>query len=124
MAFIAGLFSPDQTYDAFDADMKDLQRDRIVLEEQKRQIDVRFNNTAQNSPKRITLERERQNLMASMERIDTQLGQIGEARVALGKFRDSTTVIHRHGPARVLTTMLYDKDIPGQLVNAIERESL
>jgi hypothetical protein len=124
LAFIAGLFSPDQTYDAFDAEVQDLRRDRIVMEVQKKQVDLRFDNANENSWKRVALERQRQNLVALTEKIDTQIEQIGEARVALGKFWDSTTVIHRHGPARVLATTLFENDIPGQLVDAIERESL
>ena len=124
LAFVTGLFAPDEAQDAFYTEEQRLRRDRVVLEEQKKQFDVRFDNTEEGDWKRVNLERDRQNLMASIEEIDGQLTEVSDARVALGKLRDSTTVIHRHGTARVLATTMFHDNIEGHLVNAIENESL
>ncbi|MBU0717448.1 MAG: hypothetical protein KJ749_04295, partial [Planctomycetes bacterium] len=124
LAFVTGLFAPDEAHDAFYAEEQRLRRERIVLEEQKTQFDLRYDNTGEGEWKRVSLERDRQNLMASIEGIDEQLEEISGARIALGKLRDSTTVIHRHGTARVLATTMFHNEIEGHLANAIENESL
>jgi hypothetical protein len=124
LMFVAGLFSPDEADAAFDREQSALHRDRIVLAEQQRQLDARFNNTSPDNERRVSLERQRQDLMAQIEDIDTQLGQVGKARFAVAKLRGSTGIIHRKGPATVLATSLMDDQLPARLADAIERESM
>lgn len=124
LMFVAGLFDPDQTNDAFQQEVRTLRRERMVLQEQQKQIELRFNQTNEANFRRVNLERERQQTIASIENLDSQIERIGEARMALAKLHETTGVIHRNGPAKVLVTSLFDDGIPAYLANAIESESL
>jgi hypothetical protein len=124
LMYVAGLFSPGKSFDLFDQEVHSLQRDRAVFEEENRQIQQRFAQCGETSHKRIDLERDRQNVLAAIETIDTQIAQIGEARIALAKMRESSGVIHREGPAHILTASIIDGAVPIYLADAIERESL
>jgi len=124
LMYVASLFSPGKSFDLFDQEVNALKRDRVVFEEENRQIQQRFAQCGETSHKRIDLERGRQNVLAAIETIDTQIAQIGEARIALAKVRESSGVIHREGPARILTASIIDGAVPMYLADAIERESL
>lgn len=124
LMFIAGLFVPDDAFGAFDEEERALRRDRIVLEEEKNRIDQRFADTPEQGCRRVSLERNRQNVIAAIRAIDDDIGQTEEARVALTSLRESTDIIHRHGTARILTATLFDDGVPSHLADAIERESL
>jgi len=124
LMYVAGLFSPGQNFDLFEDEARALQHDRVVLAEEKRQIDLRFDQSAATGNHRVALERDRQNVLAAIESIDAQIAQIGEARIALGKLRDNSEVIHRKGPACILATSLVDNSVPMPLASAIERESM
>ena len=124
LMFTAGMFAPDETFDAFAAEERSLRRERILLEEQTNLVNRRFDATDEDSCRRVSLEWERQNLLAEIEAIDGYLRQLGESRVALNRLRDSTEIIHRHGPARVLTATIFGHDVPVYLADTIERESL
>ena len=124
LMFTTGLFAPDETFDAFAAYERSLRRELVVLREQQNLINRRYDATDEDSCRRVSLERDRQNLVAEIEEVDGQIRQLGEARVALNWLRDSTEVIHRHGPARVLTATIFGHSVPAYLADAIERESL
>jgi len=124
LLFVTGLFAPDETFDAFDRQKAALARERVVLNEQKRQLDWQYNQASENSHRRIFVERQRQNVVAEIDKIDNQLGKIDETRVAVNKLRENTDVIHRHGPAQVLAATFVGEEIPALFVNAVERESL
>jgi len=124
LMYVAGLFTPGKSFDLFDQEVHALQRDRAVFEEENRQVQQRFAQCGETSHKRIDLERDRQNVLAAIETIDTQIAQIGEARIALAKLRESSGVIHREGPARIMTASIIDGAVPMYLADAIERESL
>lgn len=124
LLFVTGLFAPDETFDAFERQAAALGRERVVLSEQKKQLDWKYQNSTENSNRRIALERQRQNVIAEMDKIDHQVGKIKETRVAVNKLRQNTDVIHRHGPAQVLAATFIGEDIPAMFVNAVEQESL
>ena len=124
LMYVAGLFAPSKSFDLFDQEVHALQRERAVYEEQNRQIQQRFAQCGETSHMRIVLEKERQNALASIETIDSQIAQINEARVALAKVRESSGIIHREGTARIMTASIIDGEVPMYLVDAIERESL
>ncbi len=124
LMFVAGLFSPDDTFDAFRDEEQALQHDNVVLMEQKRQIDMRFDNTSPQSRNRVLIERQRQNIIAALESIENQTSEIAEARVALNQLRDSTDIIHRQENARIMTATIFDTGMPGPLADAIENEAM
>lgn len=124
LLFVTGLFAPDETFDAFQRQQSALERERIVLNEQKRQLDWRYDQCSPISNKRLWIERQRQNVLAEIDKIDGQIEKIDETRVAVNRLRENTDVIHRHGPAQVLAASFIGEDIPAMFVSAIERESL
>ncbi|MFQ5493827.1 MAG: hypothetical protein ACE5EX_00435 [Phycisphaerae bacterium] len=124
LMFVSGLFAPDASFDAFDAEQRSLQRERVVVERQKRRVDQRIDQLPETSRKRVALERERQTAIGAMEAIDAQIQQLNGARVALNKLRNSTQIIHRFGPAYVLAASMFDRGMPAYLASAIENEAL
>lgn len=124
LAFANELFAPDSSWKWLSMEQKSLQRERIVLEAQKRQVDALFDQVDQASPQRIAFERNRQEVIAAIAQIDEQLGQLGEARVALQTLKDSSKIIHRTGDTRLLAASWVDPNIPFHIRDAIEHESL
>jgi hypothetical protein len=124
LMFVSGLFAPDEAFQAFEDQRETLLRKRIVLQEQKRLLDRKFSQASRESQKRIMIERERQDLIGQFDVIDTEIRLMNEAKVALNQLRNTTEVIHRHGPARIVTATLVDDRVPAYLVDALERESL
>jgi hypothetical protein len=124
LMFVAGLFAPDEAGAAFDREQSTLRRERAVLAERQRQIEMQYNDCSEWNEKRVSLERQRQDLMAEMEDIDAQVRQVEQARVAAAEIRESTGIIHRQGPTTVLAACLMDQQLPARLADAIERESM
>jgi hypothetical protein len=124
LLFTTGLFAPDETFEAFDRQESSLRRDRVVWQEWKNQLDGQFNELRPDSQRRVHIERQRQNVIAQMEKIDYQIEQIDETRVAVGTLRENTEVIHRHGPAQVLAATMMGSQIPALFANAVEQQSL
>ncbi len=124
LMFVAGLFSTDGSFDAFRDEENALQRERVVLMEQKRQVDMRFERTAPLSANRIVYERQRQNIIAALEGIDNDNSSISSARVALNQLRSTTDIIHRQENARIMTATIFDGAMPTSLADAIANESL
>jgi len=124
LMFVRGLFSPDETLDAFQEEQRSLERDRVVLDAQQRQFDMRINDLDPRSSRRVALQRNQQDVLAAIDRVDRDIHRLDDARTALADLRESTRVIHRHGPARMITASLFDKGMPGYIADAIERECL
>ena len=124
LMFVAGLFAPEEANAAFDREQSALRRERTVLAEQQRRVDAQFDDCSAWNEKRVSIERQRQDLMAQMEDIDAQLHQIEQAKFAAGKLRESTDVIHRQGPTAVMAASMMDDQLPARLADAIERESM
>ena len=124
LMFVAGLFAPEEANAAFDREQAELRRERTVLAEQQRWYDAQFDDCSAGNEKRISIERRRQDLMAQVEEIDAQLRQIDQAKVAAGKLRDATDVIHRQGPTAVMAASMMDDQLPARLADAIERQSM
>lgn len=124
LTFLAGMSSDATPTDAFANERHRLERDRVVLEEKKRQVDLRFEQTAEDSVNRVRILRERQTLIARLETLNGQIGHVDRAVVALGTLSKATAEIHRHGHTRVLAATVWDGDIPDYLVDAIERNSV
>ncbi len=122
--FIASLASPGETFDPFTQEQENLRRERLILEEQKRQIDMRFNDTDKMSMRRVSLERDRQHIIGEIESIDSQIGELGTAKVAMTNLKHSTEVIHRMGPARIMTATIIDGAMPSYIVDALESGSI
>ncbi|MCH7596092.1 MAG: hypothetical protein IID35_05975 [Planctomycetes bacterium] len=124
LQFVVAMFAPDEAMRVFSQQQAELGRDRTVLIEQKHQIDVRFGNAPNGNARRTRLEAKRQSVLAEIAKIDAQIEQIEEARVAITTLRESTSIIHRHGTAHIVTASLMNSGIPAYLADAIERESL
>lgn len=124
LAFVTGMFAPDVAREIFDDEAQKLQRDRVVLQERKRQIDLRFDRLAEDSTRRIDVERDRQVIASAIDNVDKRLNETSNARVALNALYDSCGVIHRQGTARVLTASIVDGSLPAYVVDALERNAL
>ncbi len=124
LTFVAALFSPNDSSNAFDDDMRSLQRTRIVLEEHRQRFALKLAAVTPTNPKRAAVQRDLQQAIARIEAVDNELNDITDARVALGTLKDSTSIIHRYGATRVMTAAIMDQTVPEYLVDAIERESL
>lgn len=124
LAFMAGLAAPGEAADVFDGEERALKHDKAVLREEQRQIEARYNATNDKSVRRVSLQRIRHNRMAAIEEIDAQLAELAQAKTSLRTLKASTSVIHRHGPARLMTATLLPQTLPAYLADAIERESL
>ena len=124
LAFLAGMFAPDVAREIFDDEEQKLQRDRVVLQERKRQIDLRFDRLPEDSTRRIDVERDRQVIASAIDNVDKRINETSNARVALNTLHDSCAVIHRQGTARVLTASIVDGSLPAYVVDALERDAL
>ncbi len=122
--FVTGLFAPDEALAQFEAKSDALDRDRAVVEARVNQIESQINDVSERSEYRVRLEQKRQDAQADRQRIDDRMTQIGRAQNAVRALRDSTAVIHRHGPASVIAATMVDLSVPPQFAMAIERESL
>lgn len=123
LLLVHALFSTDPEFDAFGKEEARLLRRRIVGQEEKHQIDLKFDASPENSCRRVSLERQRQRVAARLVDLDERIQRIDNVQVALGQMRNSSSVIHRQGTARVLATLV-SAEMPTHLAQAIQRESL
>jgi len=124
LAFTTELFSPNTNFVALDQEERELLRERSVLEAEQTRIDVLFDETDENSDRRVALERNRQHVMGAIEAIDRQIERVDEARNALIALAESTDVMHRQNDMQLLTATFVGDDLPMRIRQAIERESL
>lgn len=124
LMFVRGLFSPDETLDAFEEEESSLRRDRVVLEARQRQVDMRISDLDERSGRRVALQRSRQDILAAVDQVNREIDRLSDARDTLADLRDATRIIHRHGPARMITAAMFDQKVPGYIASAIEHESL
>ncbi len=124
LLFVAGLFDADEAFKVFDDQQAALERERCVLDAQKCRLDRMFDDLDEMSERRISVERQRQNLLAEIDQINRQQQGIEQSRVAVGQLRHSTNVIYRQGPSCVLAASFVGSDLPANVVDAVSRESL
>ncbi|MHC5109298.1 MAG: hypothetical protein ACYTHJ_05415 [Planctomycetota bacterium] len=123
LQFTAALFSPGEDNSAFNDEVSALNRELVVLQQQKARVDAQFDGTPEDSCVRVALERKRQKFVGAIEDVQRQLGRLNETTMALAKLRESTNVIHRENSLRVLATVV-GSDVPAHLANALGRECL
>lgn len=124
LAFISGLVAPKDHFKALDKDEQDLLHERAVLEAENQRLDVLFEQAEESQRKRVTLERNRQQVLAALHALDRQLEDLTEARKALEAMTASTDVIHRQGDTRLTAATFVEEDMPFTLRRAVEHESL
>lgn len=122
--FVTGLFAPDEAIAQFEESSDALNRDRAVVQARVNQIESQIAEVSERSEYRVRLEQKRQDADADRKRIDDRMAQIDRAQHAVRALRNSTAVIHRHGPASVVAATMLDQSVPPQFAMAIERESL
>ncbi len=123
LSFTNGLVSPDRLMDPLDAEQRDLDQQRTVLSSQKHRLDMMFNETAEDSPRRIVFQRQRMRVNRAIEDIDRYGESVTEARVALSTMRDTTRVIHRQGDTRLLAATFLDPVVPSRVREAVEHDA-
>lgn len=123
-AFISELVASNGAFRPLDMEQHDLMRERVVLEAKKHRLELLFDETDEQSHKRISIQRNRQQVMRAVEEIDEQLDQLAEARIALQTLRKTSNVIHRQGDYRLIASSFVDQDIPFRVREAIEREAI
>lgn len=124
LAFVNELFAPDTSWKWLSQEQQSLQREKVVLQAQKAQVDALFQQVDEASPQRIAFERNRQEVIAAIEQIDVQITQLGSARVALQTLKNQSDIIYRTGETSVLAASWIDHSIPFSVRDAIEHESL
>lgn len=124
LSFTHGLLSPDRFFDPLNTEQRDLEEERTVLSSQKLRFDLLFNKTAEDSPRRIVLQRQRQRVNRSIEDIDHYSEALSEARIALSSLKDATRVIHRQGDTRLLVASFVDPAIPSHVREAVEHAAV
>ncbi|MHC4695767.1 MAG: hypothetical protein ACYTFA_03375 [Planctomycetota bacterium] len=124
LAFITSLFAPDTSFNTLDEEGGDLLRERTVLETELRRLDRLFEETSEQSVRRVALERSRQNVMGMIESIKDQIDDIEQARTVLAEMTEATNVIHRHNDTRLLTTTFVADRLPPSIRKMVEREAM
>lgn len=123
LAFVNELFSQDGSWRWLEQEQQSLQRERTVLETQKRQIDLFFEQAAEPNLQKVAFERNRQEVNAALSTIDQQLEQLSDARLALQGIRSDSEVIHRQGDTHILATSLVSAGVPFHVRQAVEKEA-
>jgi len=123
LAFVNELFSQDGSWRWLNQEQQALTRERTVLETQKRQLDLMFEQTAEPSSQRVVFEKNRQEVIGAIAKIDEQIEQLGDARLALSNLKDQSEVIHRQGDTRLLTASLVNSSVPFPVRQAVEKEA-
>ena len=121
---VVGLFAPDEANLAFEREQTEIRAERAVLAERLHQVEMQFSDAGTWSEKRVSLEGQRQYLLAQLKECDTQLDQCEQACDAVAQLRQNTGVIYRNGPASILAASFMTDSIPARLANAIEKESM
>ncbi len=124
LAFISELVAPESNFFALDREHADLIRERRVVEAEMKQLDVTLTGLREDNPKRVAVERNRQNASAGMAAIDSQLIDLEQARTALEMMIDTTDILHRQGDKRLLTSTFVGQQLPFRVREAIEHEAL
>lgn len=122
--FVTGLFAPTDALAQFDAKRDALNRDRAVVEARINQIEAQIAEVSERSDFRVRLEQKRQDAFADRRRLDDRVAQIDNAQYAVRELRDATDVIHRHGPASIVTATMIETVVPPRFSAAVEKESL
>jgi len=123
LAFVNELFSQDGSWRWLNQEQQALTRERTVLETQKRQLDLMFEQTAEPSSQRVVFEKNRQEVIGAIAKIDEQIEQLSDARLALSSLKDQSEVIHRQGDTRLLTASLVNGNVPFPVRQAVEKEA-
>jgi hypothetical protein len=121
---VVGLFAPEEAKLTFEREQTEIRGERAVCAERLHQIEVQFNDASTWNEKRVSLERQRQNLLGQLAECDTQLAQCEQASDAVAQLRENTGVIYRNGPTTILAASYVNDSIPARLSNAIEKESV
>jgi hypothetical protein len=124
LAFITSLFAPDASFSALDEEGGDLLRERTVLETELQRLDRVFEETGEQSVRRVALERGRQSVIAMIESIKRQINDIEQARIVLAEMAEATNVIHRHNDTRLLTTTFVADRLPHSIRKLVEYEGM
>ena len=124
LAFITGLFAPDNSMEALDRQEQDLVRERAVLQTQRERFDKLFEETDEDSARRVVFERSRQETNRAIEDVNQQIERVADARKAMTKLREDTDVIYRQGDQSMVASSFFDKDIPFPFRQTVEQEAL
>ncbi|UCC29081.1 MAG: hypothetical protein JSU86_12865 [Phycisphaerales bacterium] len=124
LAFISELVAPDGTFRALDQEERDLLQEKAVAQAEKNRLDLLFDESDENSTRRVALERNRLHVAAAIDAFNMRLADLGKARTALQTMTESTDVIHRQGDTRLLTATVVEEQLPFTVRQAIQRESL
>ncbi len=123
LSFTNGLVSPDRFLEPITTERRDIDEERTVLSTRQTRLDMMFDATAEDSPRRIAFQRQRLRVSRAIEDIDRYAVSLGEAQVALTSMRESTRVIHRQGDLRLLAAAFVDPSVPSRIREAIEHDA-
>lgn len=124
LAFASELTAPEGEFQPLETEQRDLQDERGLMQSDLRRTEVMLEQVAETSPLKMALERRKIWFQREIERVDSQLGSVDEARVALQTLRETSETIHRQGELRILTASLVGDAIPHRVREALEHEAL
>lgn len=124
LSFVSELVAPDESFRLLEQERSELVREQTVLDAQKQRLDLLFAEADPGSPKRVALERERQEIVKALDTVSDQMDRLGSARVALQNMKESTQIIHRQGDSRLLAASFVDVDVPFYVRDAVQDEAL
>jgi hypothetical protein len=124
LAFTNELFAPDASWKWLSLEQQSLQREKVVLETQKRQLDLLFEQSEETSPQRLAFERNRQQVVGAIERINQEIEQLHGARTALTSLKNNSQIIHRAGDFKMMAASFMTPDIPFSIRDALQWESV
>ncbi len=123
LAYAGALVAPEQSFRPLDVENRDLEQELTVLRTEKERLDAMFTRTGEINPSRVTLQRRIQQCARAMEDIENQLGTLADARAAIERLRDSTTILRRQGASRLLAASCIGTEVPCQVRDAVQREA-
>jgi hypothetical protein len=123
LAFASELTAPDGSYQPLEVEQRDLQDERELMQADLRRTNQMLENTPDTSQLRMGMERRKLWFQREIERVDEQLGNIDEARVALQNLRKNSNIIHRQGELRILTATIIGETVPHRVREALQSEA-
>lgn len=124
LAYAAALTSPDEPYRSLDAEQYDLEQEKTMLTAEQERLDALWTSAGTETPKRVDLAAARQRYVRAIAQVQQRLDNLQENRLAVGKLRDASQVLHRSSDARVLAAGVIGDDVPFNIRQAIARDAL
>lgn len=124
LAYESALTAPDESFVSLENEQHDLQQELTLLTAEKERLDSMFSKASTETPKRVDLAAARQRYVRAIDNVQKRMTALQDNRVAIGKLRDASQVLHRSSDARVLVSSTVNSDVPFYVQQAIAKNAL